>query len=135
MGINLHSRNTFTGIINKKAKRLFRKRLINDLSVILTALEPFRDEIEGIVIESTYNWYWLVDSLMDAGYSVYFANPSAIKQYEGLNHIDDRHDAFWLAHLRSAFAMSPEGLADNHKICKPKQLNMARNRCLSGVLK
>jgi transposase len=52
------------------------------------------------VVESTYNWYWLVDGLMDAGYSsVHLANPSAIKQYEGLKHIDDKHDAFFLAQL------------------------------------
>jgi transposase len=52
------------------------------------------------VVESTFNWYWLVDGLMDAGYSsVHLANPSAIKQYEGLKHIDDKHDAFFLAQL------------------------------------
>ena len=43
---------------------------------------------------------WLVDGLMDAGYqSLHLANPSAIRQYEGLKHIDDRHDAFFLAQL------------------------------------
>jgi transposase len=37
---------------------------------------------------------------MDAGYQcVHLANPSAIKQYEGLKHADDQHDAFFLAHL------------------------------------
>jgi len=52
------------------------------------------------VVESTFNWYWLVDGLMDAGYSsVHLANPSAIKQYEGLKHVDDKHDAFFLAQL------------------------------------
>jgi hypothetical protein len=43
---------------------------------------------------------WLVDGLMDAGYGcVHLANPSAIKQYEGLKHSDDKHDAFFLAQL------------------------------------
>jgi len=52
------------------------------------------------VVESTYNWYWLVDGLMDAGYSsAHLANPAAIKQYEGLKHSDDQHDAFFLAQL------------------------------------
>jgi len=37
---------------------------------------------------------------MDAGYSsAHLANPSAIKQYEGLKHSDDQHDAFFLAQL------------------------------------
>ena len=33
------------------------------LGVILKELEPFKKEIQGIVVESTYNWYWLVDGL------------------------------------------------------------------------
>jgi transposase len=109
VGMDLHSRNTFTGIMTKEFKRIFGKRLTNDLPVILDALEPFRNEIQGIVVESTYNWYWLVDGLMDAGYDcLHLANPSAIKQYEGLKHVDDKYDSFWLAHLLS-LGILPEG--------------------------
>jgi transposase len=36
-------------------------------------LETFRDELEGIVVESTYNWYGLVDGLRDYGYNVHLA--------------------------------------------------------------
>jgi transposase len=108
-GMDLHSRNTLVGVINSSFQRVFEKRVPNDLSLIVDTLEPFGSELEGIVIESTYNWYWLVDGLMDAGYSnVHLANPSAIKQYEGLKHTDDRHDAFWLAHL-FALGILPEG--------------------------
>ena len=108
-GMDLHSRNTLVGVIDSSLKRVFEKRVPNDLSLIVDTLEPFSSELEGIVIESTYNWYWLVDGLMDAGYSnVRLANPSAIKQYEGLKHTDDRHDAFWLAHL-FALGILPEG--------------------------
>jgi transposase len=82
---------------------------LNDLSLILNVLEPFRGELFGIAVESTYNWYWLVDGLMEAGYGqLHLANPSAIKQYEGLKHTDDRHSAFWLAHLL-ALGILPEG--------------------------
>jgi transposase len=109
IGMDLHSRNTYTGIINKDFKRVFKKRLVNDLSVILAALEPFRNEIHGIAVESTYNWYWLVDGLSDAGYGcIHLANPCAIKQYEGLKHRDDKHDAFWLARLL-CLGILPEG--------------------------
>ena len=109
VGMDLHSRNTFTGIMTKEFKRIFGKRLPNDLPVILDALEPFRNEIQGIVVESTYNWYWLVDGLMDSGYDcLHLANPSAIKQYEGLKHVDDKYDSFWLAHLLF-LGILPEG--------------------------
>ena len=80
----------------------------NDLNHVLKALQPFREQLEAIVVESTYNWYWLVDGLQENGYNVNLANPSAIKQYEGLKHTDDKWDAFWLAHLRRLNIL-PEG--------------------------
>jgi transposase len=99
-GLDLHSKNTYIGILDIDFKRVFKKRVSNNLDLILETLEPFRDQLKGLVVESTYNWYWLVDGLMDAGYGcVHLANPSAIKQYEGLKHSDDQHDAFFLAQL------------------------------------
>jgi transposase len=98
-GIDLHSSNNYIGIIDDKDQRLYGKRMPNDLSCVLMALEPFRDRLEGVVVESTYNWYWLVDGLVEHGYTLHLANPSAIKQYEGLKHTDDKWDSFWLAHM------------------------------------
>ena len=62
-------------------------------------LLPWRDELVGVVVESTYNWYWLVDGLQEAGYRVHLAHCSAIKKYEGLKHSGDEADARHLAHL------------------------------------
>jgi len=98
-GIDLHANNNHTGIIDKENKRVFNKKLRNNLAMVLESLGPYRSEIEGIVVESTFNWYWMVDGLMDNGYKVHLANPSAIKQYEGLKHADDVTDAFHLANL------------------------------------
>jgi transposase len=78
---------------------LYKQRHRNDVLAILSALDPFKKNIQGVVVESTYNWYWLVDGLMDAGYRVHLANVSAIKQYEGLKQIDDRRSSLWLANL------------------------------------
>ncbi len=78
---------------------IYQKRLPNDLPTILEALAPHPGEIEGLVVESTYNWYWLVDGLLEAGYRVHLANPAAIQQYSGLKYSDDHSDARWLAHL------------------------------------
>ena len=50
-------------------------------------------------MESTYNWYWLVDGLMDKGHKVHLANTAAIQQYNGLKYTDDDSDARWLAHI------------------------------------
>ena len=107
-GIDLHSSNNYVGIIDGTDKRVYGKRLPNRLEHVLTALEPFRDSLESVVVESTFNWYWLVDGLQEHGYAVHLANPSAIKQYEGLKHTDDKWDAFWLAHMRRLNIL-PEG--------------------------
>lgn len=99
-GLDLHSRNTYIGIMDKEFKRVLGKRVSNNLPLIIKTLEPFQDQLQGLVVESTYNWYWLIDGLIDAGYQgLHLANPSAMKQYEGIKHTDDRHDAFFLAQM------------------------------------
>jgi transposase len=97
--MDLHSTNVVTQLIDEGDKVLYRKKQSCDLDQILKGLEPFKDNIEGIAVESTYNWYWLVDGLMAAGYRVHLVNTAAVKQYEGLKYTDDDSDAFWLAHL------------------------------------
>ena len=57
-GIDLHSSNNYIGIINEEDERLYQKRLPNQLEYVLSALEPFKKDLEGVVVESTYNWYW-----------------------------------------------------------------------------
>ena len=86
-GLDLHSRNTYIGIMDKEFKRVFGKRVLNKLPVIIKTLAPFQDQLKGIVAESTFNWYWLIDGLMDAGYQcVHLANPSAMRDQVPFRH-------------------------------------------------
>jgi len=98
-GIDLHSNNHVVVVIDEKDKRLFEKRLNNDLSLTLDALSPFQESLQGIAVESTFNWYWLVDWLQAQGYNLQLVNTAAVKQYDGLKYSDERYDAFHLAHL------------------------------------
>ena len=98
-GFDLHSSNTYVGIIDEDGKRIWKKKLKNDPRLISSELSLLKDDIVGIVVESTYNWYWLVDLMMEEGYQVHLANPSRIQQYSGLKHGDDEDDAFWLAEM------------------------------------
>ena len=107
-GFDLHSSNSYVGIIDEQGKRAFNRKLPNDPAVIVDTLRPFRKDITDIAVESTYNWYWLVDLLMAEGYRVHLANPSAIQKYTGLKYSDDRHDAFWLAEMMR-LGILPEG--------------------------
>ena len=97
--IDLHSNNSVTVVSDEQDHVVYEKRLPNDLALITQELATYRDSLEGIVIESTYNWYWLVDGLMDEGHKIHLANTAAIQQYEGLKYTDDPYDARWLAHL------------------------------------
>lgn len=107
-GIDLHSTNNFIGIIDQEDTRLYSKRHENNLKQVLKVLKPYKKNLQGVVIESTYNWYWLVDGLMEHDYKIHLANPAAIQQYSGLKFKDDKQDAFWLAHLLR-LGILPEG--------------------------
>jgi len=98
-GIDLHSTNSVIVVSDETDRILCKRRVPNELGVVLTTLEPYRKELAGVVVESTYNWYWLVDGLQAAGYRVHLANPAAMKRYEGLKHSDDDTDAAYLAQL------------------------------------
>jgi transposase len=77
------------------------------------------------VVESTFNWYWLVDGLQEAGYRVHLANTTAIKQYDGLKHRGDESDARHLAHVLR-LGLLPQG----HIMPKPARTvrDLARKR-------
>ena len=98
-GLDLHSNNTYLGILDAKGTKVYKTKVQNHLQMILNVLQPYQKSIAGAVVESTFNWYWLVDGLMEENYKVHLANPAAIKQYEGLKHTNDYDDAFYLADL------------------------------------
>ena len=106
--IDLHSNNGVLSIIDEQDHPVFEKRLPNDLRSVRQALAPYRDAVQAVVVESTYNWYWLVDGLLDDGIDVRLANTAAIPQYAGLKHGNDLTDARHLAHLLR-LGILPEG--------------------------
>jgi len=107
-GFDLHANNNYLAIIDNKDTRVYKKKLPNQKEIILSELKPFKNDIKGVVVESTFNWYWLVDYLIAHDFKVHLANPAAIQKYIGLKHSDDNHDAFWLAHLLR-LGILPEG--------------------------
>jgi transposase len=107
-GIDLHSNNSVIHLIDENEKLVFKKRVNNDLQLILSLLQPHAKKLQGLVVESTYNWYWLVDGLMESGFKVHLANTAAIQQYSGLKHGDDDSDANWLA-MMLKLGILPEG--------------------------
>jgi len=107
-GIDLHSNNVMVSLIDDTDHLVSEKRLPNNLDAIQAHLRPFKDDVSALVVESTYNWYWLVDALQDEGFDVRLANTVAIKQYEGIKHTNDASDARYLAQLLR-LGILPEG--------------------------
>lgn len=106
--IDLHSNNSVLCVLDEGDRTVFSKRLPNDLAAIERALRSCAGAVVGVAVESTYNWYWLVDGLHDAGFAVHLVNTCAVKQYEGLKRSGDFEDARHLAHLLR-LGILPEG--------------------------
>ena len=107
-GLDLHSDNVFCALLDAQRNIVFERRMPNDLDTIKHALEPYQKRIKTLAVESTFNWYWLVDGLQDKGYDVRLANPAKIKSNIGLKHANDKTDARYLAQLLTLDIL-PEG--------------------------
>ena len=114
-GIDLHANNSYVVVTDLEDEVVLGQRLSNNLEGISGVLAPYRGELEGVAVESTFNWYWLVDGLRQAGHTVYLVNPLAAQQYQGLKYTDDRSDARWLAKMLRL------GILPTGWICPPEQ--------------
>ena len=127
-GIDLHGNNLVIALINESGQRLKHRKLDCDLKF----LEPRRPQLKSMAVESTFNWYWLVDGLRELGYPIDLANPAAIEQYSWVKHADDTHDAYFLAELQR-LGILPKAYVYDPKL-RPvrdllrRRLNLVRHR-------
>lgn len=82
-GIDLHSNNCVVIISDEEDRIVFNKRLPNDLGQIRAALEPHQEELAGVVIESTYNWYIAGGRVDGYGLSGAFGPPGCDQEVRG----------------------------------------------------
>ena len=61
-GIDLSARDCQVCVIDEQLKIVVQQKLRNDLPKIVQLLEPYKANLK-IVVESTFNWYWLIDGL------------------------------------------------------------------------
>ncbi|MCX6930222.1 MAG: IS110 family transposase, partial [Verrucomicrobia bacterium] len=74
-GMDLHSNNVVIGVMDLDGQRLASRKLPRELKEVVKFLAPYRKRLEQVAVESTYNWYWLVDGLRALNYPVVLANP------------------------------------------------------------
>lgn len=138
-GIDLHSNNCVVVVIDEDDRVLCEKRVPNNLEQIVALLAPHQADLMGVVVESTFNWYWLVDGLKRAGFEVKLANTAALDQYSGLKYSGDEHDARHLAHvlrlgiLRTGYIYPPELRAVRDLARKRAQLVHSRTMHILAV--
>lgn len=108
VGMDLHGDNVFCSIMNENREPLFDRKFPNDLNQILEVLTPLRGRIRGMAVESTYNWYWLVDGLRAKNFDMKLANPARMQENIGLKHANDKTDARFIARQLTMNTL-PEG--------------------------
>ena len=75
VGIDLHRRRSVIYTMDADGERLDCVRIVNDRWVLLEEVAKAGSDAE-VVIEATYGWYWAVDLLQEAGFSVHLSHPS-----------------------------------------------------------
>ncbi len=56
-GIDLHSNNSVVVVSDAEDRIVLQRRVPTELGAILAALVPHCEDLAGVVVESTYNWY------------------------------------------------------------------------------
>ena len=77
--IDLDSNNGVLTVIDETDKVLRQKKLANKLELFVNELEPFRATLQGVAVESTFNWYWLVDGLRLHQFPMMLVNTAAVQ--------------------------------------------------------
>lgn len=82
-----------------------RKRLPDRPAELIESLRAAGSSIADIVVLARRDGYKLVDALAAAGFKVDLLTPAELQRYAGIRNVQDKHDAYWMAHLLRAGAL------------------------------
>lgn len=97
-GIDLSARDSHLCVLDENLSIHLHLKTANDLPRIAHLLDPFKPHLQ-VVVESTFNWYWLVDGLQALGFDVSLAHTLGLAMITKAKVKTDRRDAFTLAKL------------------------------------
>ena len=100
-GIDLSARDSHLCVVDENLSIHLQQKTPNELPRISNLLEPFKPNLQ-IVVESTFNWYWLVDGLTDLGFDLCLAHTLGLSLITAAKVKTDRRDALTLAKLLRA---------------------------------
>jgi transposase len=99
-GIDLGAKRSQVCIIDDNLKVLVNRKVTNDIEVIHGLIRPHG--LVPTVIESTFNWYWIVDGLMKRQVPVTLAHSLKLAAITSAKVKTDKRDALTLAQLLRA---------------------------------
>jgi hypothetical protein len=107
-GLDLHGNNVIIGVINQDGKRVAHRKLDCDLKEVTQFLEPLKPQLQSMAVESTFNWYWLLDGLREEGYPIDLANPAKMNSTTASNTLTIWMTPFiWRSCNASTFYLKP----------------------------
>jgi transposase len=96
-GIDLGAKRSQVCVIDQDQKVLINRKVANDLDAIHRLIRPYGQV--PTVIESTFNWYWIVDGLQARKVPVTLAHSLKLAAISSAKVKTDKRDALTLARL------------------------------------
>ena len=100
-GIDLSASTSHLCVLDENLSIHLQQKAPNELPRIASLLIPFKPDLQ-VVIESTFNWYWIVDGLQELGFDLSLAHTLGLAMITQAKVKTDRRDAFTLAKLLRA---------------------------------
>ncbi len=97
-GIDLHAKNMRACIMDKEGKIIKQKTIDCRPGDVMEFIKPFRNDVT-VGVESTYNWYWLIDTLKGNSVPCSLGHALYIKRKMSSKHKNDPVDARGIADL------------------------------------
>ena len=91
-GIDLHAREMSVCVKNIDGNVLMKRNVPCDIKIFMNYIAPFKKSLT-VGVESTYNWYWLLDELKKHKIACALGHALYIKRMKGGKHKNDPVDA------------------------------------------
>jgi len=99
LGVDLHKQFSFISAMDQQGNILTRSKVLNQRESFLKFLSSYPPSKSRIVLEATWNWYWVWDLLEEQGYRLEMAHPLKTKAIASARIKTDKIDSEILAHL------------------------------------
>ena len=105
-GIDMHARNSYLCVMNSTGDILLRRNISNNFEVFKQFMQPFLPDL-AVGVESTYNYYWLLDGCQQGGIPFHLGHALYMKAISGHKKKKDPIDARTIANLMRTNFLPP----------------------------